>query len=107
MIELFFIFYRIPKMMSRLAREHHQSPWKWSLIGIAAWIGGELLVAVVLGVFYAVGVELWGWPEKEPALFTLLLYVSALAAAVGGVALARRVLTSRKEFPPPPPPRVY
>jgi hypothetical protein len=107
MIELFFIFYRIPRMMSRLAREHNQSPWRWSLIGIAAWVGGELVVVVILGVFYEAGVRLWGWPEREPALFTLLLYVSAIAAALGSVVLARRVLTSRKEFPPPPPPRRY
>ncbi len=107
MIELYFIFYRIPKMMSRLAREQNQSPWKWSLLAIAAWIGGELVVAVILGIFYGVGVEFWGWPENEPALFTLLLYISSLAAAIGSVALVRRILTNRKEFPPPPPPQRY
>jgi hypothetical protein len=107
MIELFFILYRIPKIMSRLAREHHQSAWRWSLIGIAAWIGGEVVVAAILGIFYEVGVEFWGWPEKEPAAFTVFLYVSSIAAAIGSVALARRILTSRKEFSPPPPPQSY
>lgn len=107
MIELYFIFYRIPKMMGRLARERNRSAWKWSLIGIAAWIGAELVVAVGLGIFYGVGMALWGWPEKEPAIFTLLLYVAALCAAIGSVTLVRHILSNQKEFPPPPPPQRY
>lgn len=107
MIELFFILYRIPKSMSRLARQHHESAWKWSLIGIGAWIGGEVIVATVLAFIYEAGVAFGGWPEKEPAAFTLFLYVSSIAAAIGSVTLAQRVLTSRKQFSPPPPPQGY
>ncbi len=107
MIELYFIFYRIPKMMGRLARERNQSAWKWSLIAIAAWIGAEVVVAFGLGIFYEVGIIFWGWPENEPAIFTLILYVAALAAALGSVTFVRRILLNQREFPPPPPPQRY
>ena len=109
MLELYFVFYRIPKMMSRLARERNRSALKWSLLGIAAWIGAELFVAVGLGILYGAGMIFWGWPEKEPASFTLLSYVAALAAAIGGYALVHRILSNlpnQQGFSqPPPPPR--
>lgn len=107
MIELYFVFYRIPKMMSRLARERNRSALKWSLLGIGAWIGTEVVVAVGLGILYAAGVIFWGWPEREPMVFTLLFYVAALAAAIGGFALVRRTLSNlpnQNEFLQPPPP---
>ena len=107
MLELYFVFYRIPKAMSRLARERNRSALKWSLLGIAAWVGAELAVAVGLGLFYGAGTVFWGWPEKEPAFVTPLFYVAALAAAIGGYALARRVLSnlpSQTGFSEPPPP---
>lgn len=109
MIELYFVLYRIPKRMSRLARERNRSALGWSLMGIAAWIGAELVVAVGLSVLYEAGIVFWDWPEKEPAAFTLLFYVAALAAAIGGYALVHRVLLklpNQKAFSEPPaPPR--
>jgi hypothetical protein len=106
MIELYFLFYRIPKMMSRLARERNRSPVAWSLIGIAAWLGGEFAVALGLGMAYGVGVVVWGWPEEIPAGFRLLAYAASLGAAIGGVTLARRILSAKSSdasFPLPPP----
>jgi hypothetical protein len=55
MIELYFLIYRIPKIMSSLARERNRSPLAWSLIGIASWLGSELVVALGLGSMYGVG----------------------------------------------------
>jgi hypothetical protein len=43
MLELYFVLYRIPKMMTQLARERHRSAVAWSLFGILAWIGAEFL----------------------------------------------------------------
>ena len=110
MIELYFIFYGIPKMMTRYARERRRSALAWSLIGIAAWIGAEFVVGLALSIFYEVGVVLWGWPDAEPLPFSVLTYAAALAAAIGGLALVRRILFSRAmsnpfDAPPPPPPR--
>ncbi len=36
---LYFIFYRIPKMMSSLAKERSRSVPGWSVLGITAWVG--------------------------------------------------------------------
>ena len=107
MIELYFLIYRIPKIMSSLARERNRSPLAWSLIGIASWLGSELVVALGLGSMYGVGMVLWGWPEEIPAGFRLFVYVAALAAAIGGLTIARRILSAKPRddfFPPPPPP---
>lgn len=109
MIELYFLIFRIPKMMSALARERNRSPVAWSLFGIAAWIGAELFVALGVGFTYGMGEVLWGWPEEIPPVLSVITYVAALGAAIGALTLVRRILTSRSRdqsypLPPPPPP---
>jgi hypothetical protein len=76
----------------------------WSLIGIGAWIGSELVVGFIFGVIHAIGIELWGWPERSPGL-SLLTYVLALVAALVSVSVVSRILTSkqREEALPVPP----
>jgi hypothetical protein len=107
MIELYFLFYRIPQMMSRLARERNRSTVAWSLIGIGSWLGAELFVFFSFGLIFEIGKAFWGWPEEEPAGLVFLSYVVALAAAIGGITLARRILYSmsgENDLPSPPPP---
>jgi hypothetical protein len=111
MLELYFIFYGIPKMMSALARERNRSALKWSLLGIAAWIGGELFAGVGFGILYGAGMIFLEWPEEMAPGVTLLLYVTALAAAMGSFMLVRRILRGKPASadslhqPPPPPPQ--
>jgi len=111
MLELYFIFYRIPKMMSQLARERQRNPIAWSLIGIGAWLGAEILVIFGIGVTYAiVSLITEGEVSEEfPPMLRLLSYVLALAAALGGFLLTKRFLTSRPRpaFDPPPPPPTF
>jgi hypothetical protein len=108
MLELYFIFYRIPKMMSQLARERQRSAVAWSLLGIAAWLGAEIVVIVGIGVTYGiVSIITQGDVSDEfPPALRLLTYVLALGAAIGSFLLTKRFLTSRPRpaFEPPPPP---
>ncbi len=107
MIELYFLFYRIPKMMSELARERNRSAVKWSVLAIVSWLGAEFAVFVTFGVLYGLGELFWGWPEEIPAGVTLLSYVLALGAAIGSFSLVRYLLKTRpiaSEAPLPPPP---
>ena len=111
MLELYFIFYRIPKMMSQLARERERSAVAWSLIGIAAWLGAEIVVIFGIGVTYGI-VSLMtegNVSEEFPPLLRLLTYVLGLGAAIGSFLLTKRFLTSkaRPAFQPPPPPPTF
>jgi len=110
MLELYFIFYRIPKMMTRLAREQHRSAIVWSLIGIGTWIATELVVGFSAGLFYGIGAALWGWPSRPQSL-NFFIYVLALVAALGSVTLVSRLLTRKRRdesfLPPPPPPQQF
>jgi hypothetical protein len=106
MLELYFVFYRIPKMMTRLARERNRSAWKWSLIGIGAWIGGEFVAGFAVALIHGIGMVLWGWPARSPG-FSALTYIIALAGALISVTMVSRILTGKsrqKSFPSPPPP---
>ena len=109
MLELYFIFYRTPKIMTRLARERNRSALAWSLLGIAGWIGGELFVGFALGFIYEVGVIMFGWPQPEPNGFKFLTYILALLGAILSVTIVARILQFKSKdesFPvPPPPPR--
>jgi hypothetical protein len=114
MFELYFVLYRVPKMMSRLARERNRSAVVWSLLGIAAWIGSELIVMIGFGIVYGLGSIFLGWEPEMPAGLRLLSYVVALAAALGGVTLVKHILYTKSAYPseshpsfltqPPPPP---
>ena len=108
MIELYFVFYRIPKMMSQLARERQRSPVAWSLIGIGAWLGAEIVVIFGIGVTYGIiSIMTEGDVSAEfPPALRLLTYVLGLGAAIGSFLLTKRFLTSRPRaaFEPPPPP---
>src|SRR4029079_12463986 len=93
MIELYFLIFRIPKMMTQLARERNRSALVWSLIGIGAWIGAELFVGVIYGTIQAIGIEFWGWPEN-PGL-SLTAYVCALGAAIISLYIVTRVVRKK------------
>src|SRR5258708_6065911 len=94
MLELYFLFYRIPKMMTRLARERNRSAVTWSLIGIAAWICAEIVVGFSAGLVYAIGVEFWDWPRQSPG-FNFLAYLLGLAGALLSVTVGSRILTRK------------
>ena len=108
MIELYFLIYRIPKMMSALARERNRSAVAWSLIGIASWLGAEFIVLFGFGIIYGMGIALFGWPERLPGGLQVIVYIAGIAAAIGGLTIARRILSSKSRdnsgpLPPPPP----
>ena len=104
-LELYFLFYRIPKMMTHLARERNRSALAWSLLGIGAWIGAEFAVAFTLAVIYEIGAAVWDWPQPQPAGFRILSYIAALVAALGSATIVSRILRSKSAqelFPVPP-----
>ena len=106
MLELYFLLYRIPKMMTRLARERHRSAVAWTLIGIGAWIGAELFVGMAIGVVHGIGVAVWGWPTQSSGI-SFLTYILALVAALLSVTVVSRILTNKRsedELPTPPAP---
>ena len=106
MIELYFVLYRIPKIMSALARERNRSAVAWSLLTIVAWFGSEIIVFLLTGVTYGVIALVNGWElEAVPAGLQVISYVLALGAAFLSFTLLRRHLTHKPtELPMPPPP---
>ena len=107
MIELLFIIFRLPRIMSQLARERNRSAIGWSLAAILAWIGTEVLIVLGYFVVYEIGKAQWGWSEREPRGLLLLIYIIALIAALVSADIVRRILRSMPplETPPPPPPQ--
>jgi hypothetical protein len=104
-LEFYFIFYRVPKMMTRLARQRKRSAWKWSLLGMGAWVGAEFLIIFAFGAIYALGVEFADWPSPIPAGIKTVVYVAALVAALLSTTIVSRILTRiprEQEFLSPP-----
>jgi uncharacterized integral membrane protein len=94
MLELYFLFYRIPKEMTRLARERKRSALAWTLIAVGTWISVELFVGFAIGIVHGIGVALWGWPVESPGI-GVLTYILALVAALLSVSLVSRVLRNK------------
>jgi hypothetical protein len=110
MLELYFIFYRIPKIMTALARERERSAVAWSILGIVAWLGAEIAVGLGVGITYGIVTLAQGGEigEELPAGITILSYVLALGAAIGSFLLVKWILSSRPKTqyePPPLPPQ--
>ena len=107
MIELYFLFYRIPVMMTRLARERKRSALGWAFIAIAAWLGTEVAVALLIGIGYAFLAVFLDWPVDDvPVGLRFITYVVALLAALGSLTIVRRFLIAISQqgpLPPPPP----
>jgi hypothetical protein len=106
-LELYFILYRVPKMMTRLARERNRSALGWSLMGIAVWIGAEILVVFGLALLYGIGSIVFDWPMPIPDGVKLIAYILALVAALGSVTMLSRILgrvPKEDSFVSPPPP---
>ena len=106
MLELYFIFYRVPKTMTRLARERNRSALAWSLLGIGTWISAEMFVILTLTFIYQIGVATADWIEPEPAGLRFATYLLGLVAALLAVTGLTRLLDSKRsssQVPPPPP----
>jgi hypothetical protein len=108
MLELYFIFYRVPKLMTRLARERNRSALAWSLLGMGTWIGTEMFVVFTFALIYQVGIITDDWTDPIPPGLRFMVYVLALLAALFAVTLLQRYLRSKSATPyepaPPPPP---
>src|SRR5215210_580973 len=106
MLELYFLFYWLPKKMTQLARERKRSAVGWSVLAIGAWIGAEVGVFAAAGIVYALGIEFWGWEEPSTGA-QLVIYFIALGTAILSVTLVFRILRAKPRhdvFPSPPPP---
>jgi hypothetical protein len=108
MIELYFVLYRIPKMMSRLAKERNRSAVAWSLLAIVAWFGTEFFVMFGIGVGYGLVALALGWTAEIPGGLRGIGYLVALGSAIGAVTLVGKILTMKsiednRPLPPPPP----
>jgi peptidoglycan/LPS O-acetylase OafA/YrhL len=111
MLELYFIFFRIPKIMSALARERQRSAVAWSILGIVAWLSAEIAVGVGVAIIYVIVTLVQGGKIEEdlPAGITLLSYVLALGSAIGSFLIVKKILSSRPlpSYDPPPPPPTF
>jgi hypothetical protein len=109
MLEIYFLCFRVPRMMGRLARERNRSAVAWSLIAIGAWLAAEVGVMFGVGLLYGLGSLLLGSSPDLPAGFQFLAYLISLAGAFVSLAIVRRVLNGLsaeklEPLPPPPPP---
>jgi hypothetical protein len=108
MLELYFLLYRIPKMMTQAARERHRSALLWSLIGIGVWLFTEFIVLIALVFGYAIVATALDWPLQFSSGFRFLAYIVSLVGALISVSLVRRRLLTTPTAPlyssPPPPP---
>jgi len=80
----------------------------WALIVAGVYIGTQLLLALGIGLFLGIGVELFGWSETAYDDFNLLITAVCIIASFGSVWLVFRYLDKMPKdetyiVPPPPP----
>ena len=108
MIELYFLLYRVPKMMSDAARKRNRSVLAWSLLGDVVWLVAQFGVALAFGLVYALFAVLLNLPPiAMPVGFRALAYVLSLAGAILSVRLLRNYILREHSYPLPPPPPAF
>lgn len=102
MVELYFLLYRIPRMMTRIAREKNRSALGWSLIAVGAWLGTETAVLVLFTLVYGFFAIMLDMPLTIPVWFRFITYLVSLFAALVSVFLVKWHLqrTPQHQFGP-------
>lgn len=109
MVEVYFLLYRIPRMMTRVAREQHRSALAWTLIGIATWLGTEIAALLLIRLIYGFVALFLDWSPRVPVGLRLLNYIIAVSAAIISLLLVKKYLVSTSRHrsylshPPLPP----
>jgi membrane associated rhomboid family serine protease len=105
-LELYFVFYFLPKKMTRLARERGRSAVRWSLLAIVTWFGVEFAVIFGIGLAYGAAAIYFDWPEELPGSLAVVAYLGGLGSAILSSVILGRLLSGRprREFEPEPPP---
>ena len=94
MLELAFLFYFLPRRMTRLARERQRSALAWTIAASAAWIGAEIVVGIAIMTMAFVSAGLWGWPKDTEGV-TFVAYLPGLLAGLVAAEIVKRYLSSR------------
>jgi hypothetical protein len=93
------------------AKASGRNAWLWAFIGVAVYIGAQLLVGLGAGVLLAIGVGLMGWPESAFTDYELpiniVAIVGALAATWGLLKFLDRIPQEEVPVMPPPPPPTF
>jgi hypothetical protein len=85
MFELYFLFIYLPRRIRKTAREKGESAFLWWALTVSAWVGVETVIALIVGLIHAAGVEIWGWSADAYKVgFVGLGYFFALVC--GGIA---------------------
>ncbi len=90
------------------AKSTGRNGFLWALITAGVFIGTQFFVALAIGVFLAVGVEIFGWSETVYDDFNFLITAVSIIASFGSVWLVFRYLDKIPQeetitLPPPPP----
>ncbi|MDI1242229.1 MAG: hypothetical protein PSX80_09950 [bacterium] len=90
------------------AKASGRNPWLWAFIGVAVYIGVQLLIGVAAGMLILVGIAVLGWSESAFTAYELpiniVAIIGALAATWGLLKFLDRVPAEEIAAPPPPPP---
>ena len=93
------------------ARASGRKGWLWAFIGVAVFIGAQLLVGLGAAVILAIGVGVMGWPESAFTDYALpiniVAIIGALAATWGLLKFLDRIPEEEAYVSPPPPPPTF
>ena len=80
----------------------------WAFIALAAFIGSQFMVGILIGLGMGIGIALLGWSESVFESYDILVRILAIVAGLlGGYLVLKyldRVPQGDNYTPPPPPP---
>jgi len=92
------------------AKSTGRNGFLWALITAGVFIGTQFFAALAIGLFLAVGVEIFGWSEAVYDDFNFLITAVSIVASFGSIWLVFRYLDKipgEDTFTTPPPPPTF
>jgi hypothetical protein len=63
------------------AKDNGRNGILWAIVGLIVYLGTQLLIGAVIGIFFAFGIALLDWPEAIFDDYTLPINIAAIAGA--------------------------
>ena len=100
MIELFFVFFFIPRRIKALAKLRGENWIRWSLFAIGAWFGAQILAFMAITTVLATYAAIAGSVFNEN-LAVMIAYFFGLVGAVMAATLVVKQLAKKPLLPIP------
>ena len=92
----------------RTAKSTGRNPILWTAVAVVGFFAVQFAIGISIGIFFAFGMEMWGWPENKLDEYAWIINWAVFIPAAIAMFVLMKVLSRLPDEPtmltvPPPP----